>query len=260
MPRTANCDEDSCAIFPAHPSPRRRPSFLSHLHLSKNKKSNTMRSLFGTANSNDMSEQSVKVVLLGESGVGKSSLALRFVTDEFRPYSEATIGASFMSKSMSIPPTDEGKEQNSANERNISFKIWDTAGQEKYRSLAPMYYRGSSAAILVYDIANPSTFTALQDWVNELNNNGPPGLVLAICGNKSDLEDDRMVGRSVGEEYANRINALFIETSAKDGSNVQDMFLQLARRIPPPVNLNESLEEDVGLDLGEPVQYRRSCC
>ncbi|KAL7491432.1 hypothetical protein ACHAWT_000798 [Skeletonema menzelii] len=205
-----------------------------------------------------MSEQSVKVVLLGESGVGKSSLALRFVTNEFRPYSEATIGASFMSKSMSIPQTDDEKEQKIA-ERNISFKIWDTAGQEKYRSLAPMYYRGSSAAILVYDIAHPSTFAALQDWVNELSNNGPRGLVLVICGNKSDLEDDRMIDRSVGKEYADRINALFIETSAKTSANVHEMFSQLARRIPPPVNLNESLEEDVGLDLTED-QPRSNCC
>lgn len=206
-----------------------------------------------------MTEQSVKVVLLGESGVGKSSLALRFVTDEFRPYSEATIGASFMSKSITIT-TDE-KEEQKLPERNISFKIWDTAGQEKYRSLAPMYYRGSSAAILVYDVANPSTFAALQDWVNELNNNGPPGLVLGICGNKSDLEDDRMVGRSVGKEYADRINALFIETSAKNGSNVGEMFSKLARRIPPPINLNElGLEEDERLDLGDPVQSRGSCC
>jgi GTPase SAR1 family protein len=122
-----------------------------------------------------------------------------------------------------------------------------------------MYYRGSSAAILVYDITNPSTFAGLQDWVNELNNNGPPGLVLAICGNKSDLEDDRMVGRSIGKDYADRINAFFIETSAKDGKNVEQLFSQIARRIPPPINLNESLEEDVGLDLGEPVS-RQSCC
>ena len=211
-----------------------------------------------------MTEQSVKVVLLGESGVGKSSLALRFVTDEFRPYSETTIGASFMSKQITIPSclstsSDSGKNNEQAPQRNISFKIWDTAGQEKYRSLAPMYYRGSSAAIIVYDISNPSTFAQLSDWVDELTNNGPPGLVLAICGNKSDLEEDRMVGRSVGEEYAAKIGALFIETSAKAGKNVEQLFKDVATRIPPPTNLNESLEEDVGLDLGESGP-KSSCC
>jgi small GTP-binding protein len=222
--------------------------------------------------------ESVKVVLLGESGVGKSSLALRFVTDEFRPYSEATIGASFMSKSATIPAVSPLKEDSTSNdsnennnvsetnsqsaqERHIGFKIWDTAGQEKYRSLAPMYYRGSSAAILVYDITKPGSFAALQDWANELASNGPKDLVLAVCGNKSDLELDRLVGRSTGEEYANSIGALYVETSAKEGEGVEQIFLEVAKRVPPPINSgDEYLEEDMGLDLGKSSEHSRSCC
>mmetsp|Transcript_11271 Transcript_11271/g.26345 ORF Transcript_11271/g.26345 Transcript_11271/m.26345 type:complete len:106 (+) Transcript_11271:449-766(+) len=99
-----------------------------------------------------MAEQSIKICILGESGVGKSSLALRFVSDEFKAYTESTIGASFMSKQVTLPSTE-----NDERERLVSLKLWDTAGQEKYRSLAPMYYRGSDAAVLVYDITKVST-------------------------------------------------------------------------------------------------------
>ncbi|KAL7536593.1 hypothetical protein ACHAXR_007272 [Thalassiosira sp. AJA248-18] len=219
--------------------------------------------------------ESVKVVLLGDSGVGKSSLALRFVLDEFRPYSEATIGASFMSKSVTIPASlgdstsdditdtnDSGKVFQSTQQRNIGFKIWDTAGQEKYRSLAPMYYRGSSAAILVYDITKPGSFAALQDWADELAANGPQGLILVICGNKSDLQEDRMVGRSTGENYADSIGAMYVETSAKGGDGVEHMFLEVAKLVPPPINLggDDCLEEDVGLDLGKSLEHSTSCC
>ena len=103
---------------------------------------------------------------------------MRFVTDEFKPYTEATIGASFMSKQVSIPfENDDNNNNNDTKEephqRHVGFKIWDTAGQEKYRSLAPMYYRGAAAAILVYDITKPGSFTALQEWVVELKNNAP---------------------------------------------------------------------------------------
>mmetsp|Transcript_12984 Transcript_12984/g.31631 ORF Transcript_12984/g.31631 Transcript_12984/m.31631 type:complete len:230 (-) Transcript_12984:98-787(-) len=225
--------------------------------------------------------ESVKVVLLGDSGVGKSSLALRFVTDEFRPYSEATIGASFMSKSVTLPALpskDDSSLENtkSKNEnandckpnstqqpqnREIAFKIWDTAGQEKYRSLAPMYYRGSSAAILVYDITKPGSFAALQDWADELKQNGPQSLVLAVCANKTDLEDDRSVGRSTGENYAKSIGSLYAETSAKGGNHVEQMFLDIARMVPPPIIMgDELLEEDIGLDLGKSSEHSRSCC
>lgn len=150
---------------------------------------------------------------------------------------------------------------NNKNQRHIGFKIWDTAGQEKYRSLAPMYYRGSSAAILVYDITKPRSFAALQDWATELKLNAPPDLVLVVCGNKLDLDEDRAIDRGTGEKYANSIGAMYIETSAKDGEMVESMFLDVARKVPPPLQIgSEYLEEDVGLDLGKPPEQTRSCC
>eukprot|EP01040_Poterioochromonas_malhamensis_P014649 gene14649-16247_t len=170
----------------------------------------------------DSKPREVKVVLLGDTGVGKSSLVLRFVTNNFKPYSESTIGASFMSKLITV------------NSKPIKFQIWDTAGQEKYHSLAPMYYRGAAAAILVYDITRMSTFRTLQNWVEELRSKGPKDIALAIAGNKADLEENREVDRKVASAYAEEINALYLETSAKDDTNVQDIFVKLSQRLPAP--------------------------
>jgi len=171
-----------------------------------------------------------------------------------------------MSKSVIIPldPTDDGEDagdSQTAQQRHIGFKIWDTAGQEKYRSLAPMYYRGASAAILVYDITKPGSFAALQDWAAELRQNGPKDLVLAVCGNKSDLYEDRAVGKRTGQEYAESIGALWIETSAKTAEKVEALFVEVAKKVPPPINTGEEyLEEDAGLDLGKSSVHSKGCC
>jgi Ras-related protein Rab-22 len=164
----------------------------------------------------------VKVVLLGDAGVGKSSLVLRFVTNSFDKYSESTIGASFMSKLLLVDGAP------------IKYQIWDTAGQEKYHSLAPMYYRGAAAAIIVYDITRAASFQTLKNWVRELQQLGPENIVLAVCGNKSDLEDKREVSTAEAKAYAAEIGALFLEASAKLNKNVQDLFTDISKRLPKP--------------------------
>jgi len=116
----------------------------------------------------------------------------------------------------------------------IKYQIWDTAGQEKYHSLAPMYYRGAAAAIIVYDITRAASFQTLKNWVRELQQLGPENIVLAICGNKSDLEEKREVSTAEAKAYADEIQAIFLETSAKLNKNVQDLFVDMSRRLPQP--------------------------
>jgi small GTP-binding protein len=220
-------------------------------------------------------EESAKVVLLGDSGVGKSSLALRLCRNEFRPYSESTIGASFMTKtldvqipaSLPVATEEEGNEKPSpcsseleGKERRIEFKIWDTAGQEKYASLAPMYYRGAAAAILVYDISDRGSFLVLKKWADEIGDNGPEGIVLAVCGNKSDLAAEaRQIPLRDAKRFASDSGAFYIETSARDDSNVLALFVELGKRIPESLSVVHDENGGMGsVDLGH--TSRKSCC
>ncbi|KAK2579498.1 hypothetical protein KPH14_010809 [Odynerus spinipes] len=125
-----------------------------------------------------------KLVLLGESAVGKSSLVLRFVKGQFHEYQESTIGAAFLTQTVCLDDT------------TVKFEIWDTAGQERYHSLAPMYYRGAQAAIVVYDITNQDTFVRAQTWVKELQRQASPSIVIALAGNKADLTNKRQLLRN----------------------------------------------------------------
>lgn len=148
------------------------------------------------------SKTKFKVVFLGETSVGKSSICLRLTCDRFNNYSESTIGASFMTY----------------NVNNTFLEIWDTAGQERYRSLTPMYYRGAQACIMVYDITNRDSFQKIRDWMASIYKNNEDPLVL-ILGNKTDSQN-REVTTEEGSEYAKMIGALFYETSAKTGDNI----------------------------------------
>jgi len=161
-----------------------------------------------------------KLVLLGESAVGKSSLVLRFVKGQFHEFQESTIGAAFLTQTVLLDDT------------TVKFEIWDTAGQERYHSLAPMYYRGAQAAIVVYDITNADTFTRAKTWVRELQKQARPDIVIALAGNKSDLGSRRTVEYEEANAYAEENGLLFMETSAKNANNVNEIFLAIARRLP----------------------------
>ncbi|EGZ17377.1 hypothetical protein PHYSODRAFT_346157 [Phytophthora sojae] len=166
-----------------------------------------------------------KLVLLGDTAVGKSCLVVRFVRDEFFEFQEPTIGAAFLTQTVGL---EDGL--------TVKFEIWDTAGQERYRSLAPMYYRGAAAAIVVYDVTNKDSFTGAKSWVKELQRRGDPNVVIALAGNKADLEARRKVEFEEAHQYAEDNDILHMETSAKTAVNVKDLFVAIAKRLPknPP--------------------------
>jgi len=165
-----------------------------------------------------------KLVLLGQAGVGKSNLVLRFVKGEFHENNESTIGAAFLTQTVAL-----------SDGTMVKFEIWDTAGQERFNSLAPMYYRGAQAALVVYDITNESSFARAKAWVKELQTQGAAKMVIALVGNKSDLEDGRRIRSDEARGYAEENGILFMETSAKTAANVSEIFEAIANTLPKKI-------------------------
>ncbi|KAH8099723.1 small GTPase superfamily [Cristinia sonorae] len=162
-----------------------------------------------------------KLVLLGESAVGKSSLVLRFVKDQFDDYRESTIGAAFLTQTVTL---DDGT--------SVKFEIWDTAGQERYKSLAPMYYRNANCAVVVYDITQTASLEKARSWIRELQRQADPSIVIALCGNKSDLAARRQVTEEEAKKYADEEGLMWGETSAKTGEGVADIFTAIGEFTP----------------------------
>lgn len=194
--------------------------------------------------------QNVKLVLLGDQGIGKSSIALRYVRGEFTENSEATIGAAFLTQTTSL------------SSQAIKFDIWDTAGQERYHSLAPMYYRGAQAAVIVYDITSKKSFSRAIDWVKELKQQANAQIVMVLAGNKADMAaEKRAVSREDASAFAEEHNLIFLESSAKTGMCVGDIFMAVAqtmvRQNGQPVSENAK-----GVKLGKKDTKKKegSCC
>jgi small GTP-binding protein len=161
-----------------------------------------------------------KLVILGDTAVGKSCVVLRYVRDEFCEFQESTIGAAFLSHTAKL------------DSESVKLEIWDTAGQERYRSLAPMYYRGSAAAVIVYDITNKESFSGAKSWVKELERRAGPNIIIALAGNKSDMESKRNIEFEEVSAYAQENNLLHFEISAKTGANIKELFTEVAIKIP----------------------------
>lgn len=209
-------------------------------------RNNNSRPNTGTAGSNKICQ--FKVVLLGESAVGKSSLVLRFVKREFHDFQESTIGAAFLTQTVQIDDT------------TVKFEIWDTAGQERYHSLAPMYYRGAQAALIVYDITSKDSFLKAQNWVRELHRQANAHIIIALVGNKLDLASKRAVENSEAKEYADENNLLFMETSAKTAINVVEVFTAIATRLPKGDTPNNQHSTIKATDKDVNKEKKGGCC
>lgn len=166
----------------------------------------------------------IKVVLLGDSGVGKTSIAQRFVSNKFDPSSRPTRVAGLVTKSLEIPEMN----------KTVRFQIWDTAGQEKYQSMVSTYYKDAAAAILVFDLTNLSTFQNLEKWLKELKDKGPANILTVLVANKSDLVMKQKVELEDAENLAEKYRSPLLIVSAKDNMHIQDIFIRIALNLIGP--------------------------
>lgn len=165
-----------------------------------------------------------KVVLIGDSAVGKSQLLARFSRNEFSLDSKATIGVEFQTRTMLIE------------QKSVKAQIWDTAGQERYRAVTSAYYRGAVGAMLVYDITKRPTFDHIPRWLEELRAYADKNIVIILVGNKTDLEEQRAIPTEDAKEFAETEGLFFLETSALQATNVEDAFLTVLTEIFNIVN------------------------
>merc|ERR1712000_103300 len=160
-----------------------------------------------------------KYIIVGDTGVGKSCLLLQFTDKRFQPVHDLTIGVEFGARMISL----DGKQ--------IKLQIWDTAGQESFRSITRSYYRGAAGALLVYDITRRETFTHLSSWLDDARQHSNKEMTIMLIGNKSDLDHRRQVQYEEGEKFAKENGLVFLETSAKTAEHVEEAFVRTAKTI-----------------------------
>uniref|UniRef100_A0A673BET8 RAB6B, member RAS oncogene family b n=1 Tax=Sphaeramia orbicularis TaxID=375764 RepID=A0A673BET8_9TELE len=193
-----------------------------------------------------------KLVFLGEQSVGKTSLITRFMYDSFDNTYQATIGIDFLSKTMYLE------------DRTVRrLQLWDTAGQERFRSLIPSYIRDSTVAVVVYDITNVNSFQQTCKWIDDVRTERGSDVIIMLVGNKTDLEEKRQITIEEGEQRAKELNVMFIETSAKTGCNVKQLFRRVAAALPGMESLDDANPEgmiDIKLDKpAEPTVPEGGC-
>ena len=187
-----------------------------------------------------------KIMVIGESKVGKTSLIKRYTKDEFGGVFLTTVGVDFQDKIIEI----DGKK--------VRLQVWDSAGQERFRNITKSYFQSSHGFLIVYDITDRQSFEKLNFWVNSVKNNAPENAKSILVGNKCDLANNREVSFEEGENYAKKYNIKFFETSAKDGTNVNDSFFYLANEINKD-DKSKAKDKVVKLESGNKKGKKKSC-
>jgi small GTP-binding protein len=192
---------------------------------------------------------SVKVIFLGETGAGKTSIITSYLTGLFNNHPSPTVGASYLNMTLSHNGAD------------FNFAIWDTAGQEVYHALTPLYYRDAAVAVLTFDLTSRDSFEKAESWAEELHRNAE-SILLIICGNKSDLEGERVIACSDAEAFAAASKAIYVETSAKTKAGLTELFegiVQTMLRANPDL-LRQCLVKDSAVPVAAADGDSSSCC
>ena len=191
-----------------------------------------------------------KVLIIGDSSVGKSNILLRFSDNVFHDTFLPTIGVDFKIKNVQ------------SNGKNIKLNIWDTAGQERFKTITAAYYKGSHGVILVYDMTDRESFNNISSWINETRKHAGPGVVKLLVGNKCDLTAERKVSEKEAKEFADQNGMLFFEASAKAKINIEEIFMSLTKEIYSQLPESEIRNHDNGanLNVGRSQKSKGGCC
>ena len=192
-----------------------------------------------------------KILLIGDLGVGKSSVILRYIEDYFSGNMMSSIGVDFKTKQIEI------------NDRLIKMQIWDTAGHEKFRTITTSYYKSAHAIIVLYDITDINTFEHVKNWMIDIDKFAKQGVLRLLIGNKIDLNDNRQVTKEAGETLANKFGVNFFEVSAKDNININELFLETAKSLLEKNEnmINNEIGSNVVLNKNKvKLKKKKKCC
>ena len=196
-----------------------------------------------------------KLILVGDSYVGKTNILSKYIKDEFNLNTKSTVGVEFGTKILKIE------------DKIIKAQIWDTAGQERYKSITSTYYKGAKGAFIVYDITNRLTFESVDKWIQDLNLNSDKNITLLLIGNKKDLADKREVTTEEGEEKAKSFGLAFLETSALTGENIDKVFDYILKEVFTKITIEKKNSGEIdyinigkNIEINDQTEKTSTCC